>query len=153
MNTRFPYNTICSCHSKPLVPRREPHFAVVHTDFRLVGTGNCIGFISGSLIETSFGIISSSMPALNHLITTKLAKALENWVSASRIGRWMGSGSGGIKSFQQSFHELTNRKTNLENMVDTRAYQDPIHLRKLSTRQSDLSDKKSDLESNSIGMI
>jgi len=61
-----------------------------------------IPFVAGAVIEVSFGVISSSMPALNHLI---VSGRFTRWV-ASRVSP-SGSHDSNSRSFKESFRDYT----------------------------------------------
>ncbi|KAF2396914.1 hypothetical protein EJ06DRAFT_177948 [Trichodelitschia bisporula] len=82
---------------------------------------NGVGFTTGSSIEVTFGIISSSMPALNHLLTKKLPNTVESVLGSERYTRWFGSGSSSDRqnaprSFKDSFMDGAKHISRVGNM-------------------------------------
>jgi hypothetical protein len=62
----------------------------------LTGTGHGILFVAGAVTEVGFGVVSSSMPALNHILIT------------GRFTRWFPSWSNNSKSFKMSFFDYSS---------------------------------------------
>ncbi|KAK1985718.1 hypothetical protein LZ30DRAFT_355846 [Colletotrichum cereale] len=69
---------------------------------------NGVGVMYGALTEISFGLVSASMPALNHIIVKWLPKLLNIW-SKDGSGR-------PPKSFKESFHGAFNDKQRTNSM-------------------------------------
>jgi len=80
--------------------------------------GNGCGFIAGALTEVGFGVVSSSMPALNHLIIKVLPLILES-LGSTVIGSWFSSGSGNTKSFKESFQGRIGKSYRNKNFLET----------------------------------
>jgi hypothetical protein len=72
----------------------------------VLSPGHGIGFCTAALTEVGFGIVSSSMPALNHLLIQTIPRVFETWFGSTAIGSWLKSGSSRSKSsrsFKESF--------------------------------------------------
>jgi hypothetical protein len=65
--------------------------------------GHGVGFCTAALTEVGFGIVSSSMPALNHLLISTVPRTLEAWFGSTRIGSWFRAESSEIRSFKDTF--------------------------------------------------
>ena len=91
------------------------HYLFVCTDDDLFPNiiGNSVNFMAGALIEIGFGSISSSMPALNHILVTAAPRSLELWLGKSCLNKWLSGGSGSSsrkKSFKESFRYAPGTK-------------------------------------------
>jgi hypothetical protein len=56
--------------------------------------------VAGAVIEVGFGVISSSMPALNHVIVVTLPKVLS---FSGRLTGWLTTNSSNSKSFKEVY--------------------------------------------------
>jgi len=72
-------------------------------------TWNGTGFVIGALTEVAFGVVSSSMPALNHILVTTLPRSLESMFGSKSIGGWFSSDSSKNKD---SDRETSNPRRN-----------------------------------------
>jgi hypothetical protein len=73
----------------------------------VLSLGHGIGFCTAALTEVGFGIVSSSMPALNHILIQTIPNTLDTWFGTTAIGSWLRSGSSRSKS-GKSFPESSS---------------------------------------------
>jgi hypothetical protein len=123
----------------------------------LTTIGHGIIFVAGAVTEVGFGVISSSMPALNHIIVVTIPQSLSSLRLSGRFGNWLSSGSDNSKSFKDSFHEYTggtprnNRGTESIDVCDDEFPVDTSYMGKYGFKHPNIGDNERDLESDPGG--
>jgi hypothetical protein len=87
------FDPVCKSHSSVSL---RPVFRPVTNSNK----GKGVNFVAGAVIEVGFGVISSSMPALNHVIVVTLPKVLS---FSGRLTGWLTTNSSNSKSFKDVF--------------------------------------------------
>ncbi|KAF1812341.1 hypothetical protein P152DRAFT_33130 [Eremomyces bilateralis CBS 781.70] len=71
---------------------------------------NGIGFQIGAVIELGFGVISASIPALNHILVKAIPILLDPWFSSTPINERFSSANRTTKPKHQTFQEDFSRR-------------------------------------------
>lgn len=125
----------------------------------LTVTGHGVVFVAGAVTEVAFGVISSSMPALNHIIVVTIPGAFSSLGGSTR-GLPTTSGNG--RSFKDSFRNYRGENIGGIQRTDTLdVYEDDLGLQSHDTPYGENHDVKHtntryperDLESDPGGKI
>jgi hypothetical protein len=87
-----------------------------------INTGNGLGFQIGAVIEIGFGVISASMPAMNHILVKTIPESIDSWFNSTIVSKWFGSSSPKLKPSTKSFQEVFSRKIHGLGMHAVEAY-------------------------------
>ena len=106
----------------------------------LTVTGHGVVFVAGAVTEVGFGVISSSMPALNHIIVVMIPRALSSFGGSTR---GLPTTSGNSRSFKDSFHNYRGDNTGGIRRTDTvDVYEDNLGLESHDTPHGENHDVK-----------
>jgi len=111
-----------------------------------------INFVAGAVIEVGFGVISSSMPALNHVIVVTLPKVLS---FSGRLTGWLTTNSSRDKSFKEVYNSYKGSDSENGRKVDSHDdeyHLDTPYLRKYDFKHEDAQYGIGDLESDPGGI-
>jgi hypothetical protein len=122
----------------------------------LTGTGHGIAFVAGAVTEVGFGVISSSMPALNHVIVVMIPRRLS---LTGRFTHWLPTGNSNSRSFKEVYHNYRGantgdvRRTDKIDVCEDEFHLETPYLKKYDFKHAERQYAGGDLESDPGGKI
>lgn len=99
-------------------------FLYADLSLNILGTG--VNFQIGVIIEIGFGVISSSMTALNHILVKTVPRFIDSRLSGTVVRKWFGSGTStpATRSFHEAFSSKPQGPRDVESFGDDHTLND-----------------------------